>query len=332
MVMHHNGPGCFARRTALFAMLPLAAGLRPARAQQNFPSRPIRFVVPFAAGSATDVRARLFGQQMGVDWGQPVVVDNRGGANGFLAAEAVARAAPDGYTLLFTSNTTHGSNPALFRRLPYDPVADFAPVSMIGTAVNFVVVNNALPVRTLRELIAYAKAHPGALNFASGSASSRAAGGLFKTMAGVEMTNVAYRANPQALTDVMSGNAQVMFADSTTSTVQIREGRVRALAVTSRERAATLPDIPTVEEAGGLTGYEMVNWSAVYAPAGTPADVVQKLNAKFVELARVPAIRDKLREDGTEPRTSTPEELGRFTVAEIAKWRGIVAAAKMEVE
>ncbi|WP_426959366.1 Bug family tripartite tricarboxylate transporter substrate binding protein [Muricoccus radiodurans] len=319
-----------ARRSAIG--LALAGCATAARAQPAFPNRPIRLVVPFAAGSATDIRARLFGQQMSADWGQPVVVDNRGGANGFLAAEAVARAAPDGYTLLFTSNSTHGSNPALFRRLPYDPIADFAPISLIGVAVNFVVVNNALPIRTLRDLIDYAKAHPGALNFASGSASSRAAGELFKSMAGVAMTNVAYRANPQALTDVVAGNAQVMFADSTTVTPQIREGRVRALAVTSRQRAPTFPDIPTVEEAGGLAGYEMLNWAAVYAPAGTPPDIVARLNGKFVELAALPAIRDKLREDGTEPRTSTPEELARFTASEIAKWREIVAAARIEVE
>jgi len=317
------------RRAALAAAaaLPLAA-----RAQGAYPDRPIRLVLPFAAGSATDIRARLFGAAIAADWGQPVVVENRGGANGFLAAEAVARATPDGYTLLFTSNSTHGSNPALFRRLPYDPIADFAPVTLIGSAPNFVVVNLALPVRTLRELIELARARPGRLNFASGSASSRAAGELFKAMARVEMTNVGYRANPQALTDVIAGNAQVMFADSTTATSQIREGRVRALAVTSRERAPTLPDIPTVEEAGGLPGYEMINWAAVYAPAGTPPAIVARLNAEFAAVAARPAVRDRLREDGTEPRTTTPEELGRFTESEIAKWRGIVAAARIEPE
>ena len=325
-------PSSALSRRMLGGLSLLAGTAGRAKAQAAFPSRPIRMVVPFAAGSATDLRARMFGQPMSQDWGQPVVVDNRGGANGFLAAEAVAQAAPDGHTLLFTSNTTHGSNPAMFRRLPYDPVGDFAPVALLGTSLLFVVVNKGLPIRTLAELIAHAKAHPNTLNFASGSASSRAAGELFKVMAGVEITNVSYRANPQAVTDVIAGNAQLMFLDSTTATPQIRDGRVRALAVTSLVRSPAMPEVPTVQEAAGLTGYEMLTWTAVYAPVRTPPDVVAKLNAKLVQIAHLPAVEHRLRDDGTEPRTSSPEELGRFTESEIGKWRRIVADARIEVE
>jgi tripartite-type tricarboxylate transporter receptor subunit TctC len=321
------------RRQALALPLGLLAAPGLARAAEPaYPGRPIRLVVPFAAGSATDLRARLFAAPMAQDWGQPVVVDNRGGANGFLACETVAQAAPDGYTLLFTANTTHGSNPAMFRRLPYDPIADFTPVALLGSSMLFVVANNDLPVRSIAELIAYARAHPGKLNFASGSASSRAAGELFCTMAGVQMTNVAYRANPQGITDVIAGVAQVMFVDSTTATPQIREGRVRALGVTSRAPSPAMPEVPTVEAAGPLPGYEMATWTAVYGPARMDPAIVRKLNAKLVEIVQRPAIVQRLRDDGTLPLSSTPEELGQYTRDEIVKWRKIVADARIEIE
>lgn len=313
-----------------------ATALPPGASAQSgddaYPSRPVRLVVAFPAGSGTDTQARIFSDPMAADWGQPVVVDNRGGANGFLACEAVARARPDGYTLLYTANTTHGSNPALFRNLPYDPVADFAPVALIGTGVLFVVVNNDLPVRSMREFVEYARAHPGRLNFASGSASSRVAGEMFKTMAGVDMVNVTYRSNPQGITDLIAGNAQVMFVDATTALPQVREGRVRALAVTSRQRLHLTPDVPTVEQAAELPGYEMLSWNAVFAPAGTPRGIVQRLNAKLGEIMERPAIRARLQENGTALRPGTPEDLARFQAAEIDKWKRIVREANIEVQ
>ena len=325
------------RRNLLFgavAALSVPALSRKALAQGGgaYPNRPIRFVVAFPAGSGTDTQARIFRDPITADWGQPVVVENRGGANGFLACEAVARAQPDGYTFLFTANTTHGSNPALFRRLPYDPVADFAPVALIGMGALLVVVNNDLPTRNLRELADYARANPGRLNFASGSASSRVAGEMFKSMAGVDMVNVPYRSNPQGITDVIAGNAQVMFLDSTTSLPQVREGRVRGLAVTSRQRLSLMPELPTVEEAAGLEGYEMLSWTAVYAPAGTPRDIVDRLNGKINEAMGMPEVRAKLESNGTMLRPGTPEELARFQAAEIDKWKRLVREAGIELQ
>jgi tripartite-type tricarboxylate transporter receptor subunit TctC len=328
-----TGPGTkLPRRAALLGLPLLAAATRPVWAEERYPSRPIRMVVPFAAGSATDLRARLFGERIAADWGQPVVVDNKGGASGFLAAEAVARARPDGYTLLFTSNTTHGSNPALFRRLPYDPVADFAPIALLGASTLLVVVNKDLPVHDLPGLVAYAKANPGKLSFGSGSASSRVAGEMFRSMAGLDMVNVSYRANPQAISDVISGTLPLMFCDATTSLPQVREGRVRALAVTSRSRISAMPELPTVEEAAGLQGYEMLTWTAVFAPAGTPPDIVQMLNAKLREVLALPAVTEKLRGDATEPMTGPPEQLAGFVQSEIAKWKRVVREANIEVE
>ncbi len=312
-------------------LLPALAAL-PAAGQERYPSRPIRLVVPFAAGSATDLRARMFAERMSADWGQPVVVDNRGGANGFLAAEAVARARPDGYTLLFTSNTTHGSNPALFRRLPYDPIRDFEPVALLGISTMLVVVNRDLPVRDVAELIAYGRANPGRLSFGSGSQSSRMAGEMFKAMTGIGMENVSYRANPQAITDVVSGTLPLMFVDTTTAIPQVREGRVRALAVTAGSRISAMPDLPTVAEAGNLPGYELGTWTAVYAPAGTPAEIVTQLNTKLREVLALPAVSGRLREDATEPTTGSPEHLRDFTVAEIEKWRRVARQAGIEPE
>jgi tripartite-type tricarboxylate transporter receptor subunit TctC len=318
-----------ARRSLL--ALPLLAAA-PTLAQERYPSRPIRFIVPFAAGAATDLRARIFAERMAQDWGQPVVVDNRGGANGFIAAEAVARARGDGYTLLFTSNTTHGSNPALFRRLPYDPIKDFEPVALLGVSTMLVVVNNETGIRSIADLIAHGRANPGKLSFGSGSQSSRMAGEMFKAMAGIEMENVSYRANPQAITDVISGTLPLMFCDTTTAIPQVREGRVRALAVTAGARISAMPDLPTVAEAGNLPGYELGTWTAVYATAGTPREIVDQLNAKFREILASPPVQERLRGDATEPLTGSPDHLRDFTLAEIEKWTRVARQAGIQPE
>jgi tripartite-type tricarboxylate transporter receptor subunit TctC len=319
-----------ARRTALAALAALPAAAR-AQTAEAWPSRPIRFIVAFPAGSGTDVTTRLLADPIAAELGQPIVVDNRGGANGFIASEAVARARPDGYTFLWTANTTHGSNPALFRRLPYDPVADFAPVAVIGVGVLLVVVNNDLPIRSMRDLAAYARANPGRLNFASGSASSRVAGEMFKAQAGVDMVNVTYRSNPLGITDVISGVAQVMFVDATTSAAHAREGRVRAIGVTSRERVAMFPDLPTVEEQG-FPGYEMLSWNAVYAPAGTPAPIVNRMNALINAAMARPAVNERLTANGMVLRQGTPDDLATFQAAEIDKWKRLVSAAGIELQ
>jgi tripartite-type tricarboxylate transporter receptor subunit TctC len=311
--------------------MPAAAGLARGARAQAWPSRPIRMIVAFGAGSGSDIRARLIGERLAADLGQPVVIDNRGGANGFLAAEAVARARPDGYTLLFTSNSTHAANPALFRRLPYDPIADFEPVAVIGETPLIIVVNNDLPVRDLAGFVAYAKANPGRLNYASGNTSSRVGAEMFRLATGIDMTYVSYRSNAQGITDVIAGNPQVMFSDATVGIPQVREGRVRAIGITGKQPIRALPGVPTVQSALGLSGFEIHSWSAVFAPAGTPAEIVGKLNAGIREILAQPDIRTRMEDEGTAVPALDPAGVGRFVVAEIAKWRRVVAQAGIEV-
>ena len=322
-----NGRAPLPRRAA--AALLLAAAARPARAE-TYPARPIRLIVSFGPGSGSDVRARLYADRLAAAWGQPVVVDNRGGGSGILAAEAVARARPGGYTLLFTSNTTHAANPVLFRRLPYDPVADFAPVALIGRTPLVVVVSNDLPVRDMAGLIAHARAHPGALNYASGNTSSHLAAEMFKARTGVSMTYVSYRSNAQAILDVIAGAAQVMFSDAIVALPQIRQGRVRALAVTVDAAVPALPGVPTVAEAAGLPGYAVASWSAVFAPAGTPAEIVARLNAAVIAIGREPALRARMAEEGTIPSDLPPEGVAAFVAQEVERWREAAAQAGIE--
>lgn len=323
------------RRLHLSRAVALSSGLiLPAiasgQATPDWPQGPIRFIVPFPAGSGTDVNARLIGERLSQAVGVPVVVDNRPGADGIIAAEAAARARPDGQTVFVTSNSTHASNPALKRKLPYDPIKDFAPVTLIGTAPLLVLVHPSLPIRSTQDLIAHAKAHPGKLSFGSGSASSRVGGEMFKTMAGIDMVNVSYKGNPQALADLVAGQVQVMFCDAGTALPQVQGNRVRAVAATSLKRAGALPDLPTVAESG-LPGYEMVAWTAVFVPAGTPSVVISKLNARLVEILRSAEFRQR-NSATTDLAPGTPQELGQFVVSEIDKWKRVVAQAKLEIE
>lgn len=310
---------------ALLALAP-ATG----HAQADWPTGPIRFIVPFPAGSGTDLNARLIGERLSATLGVPVLVDNRPGADGSIAAEAAARSKPDGYTVFVTSNSTHASNPALRRKLPYDPIRDFAPVTLIGTAPLLVLVNPSLPVRNVGELIAYARANPGKLSFSSGSASSRVAGEMFKTMASIDMVNVTYKGNPQALSDLVAGQVQVMFCDAGTALPQVTAQRVRAIAVTSLTRSSAAPDLPTVAESG-LPGFEMIAWTAVFLPAGTPEPIVLKLNKAIGEILRSAEFKQKAG-PAAEQSPGTPQQLDAFVRSEIDKWKRVVAQAKLEVE
>jgi len=314
------------RRAAL--ALPALLALRPARAQESYPSAPIRMVVPFPAGGTTDQRARLFAERISVDWRQPVVVDNRGGANGFIAAEIVARARPDGYTIMFGSNTLFTSNPAMFRRLPYDPVRDFEPVTLLGVSPMTVLVNNRTPVRTLQEFIAYARERPGRLNFASGSGSSRGGGELFKTMAGLDMVHVGYQSTPAALLGLMAGDVHLFIVDGGIGVTATKEGQVRCIATTGTERVAVLPDVPTAIESG-MPEFEFTSWTAVVTPRGVPPAIVARLNAKFVETGRRQDVTDKMRGDGSNPVFSTPQAFARFMEEDAARWRRIVEVSGM---
>ncbi|MDR6537086.1 tripartite tricarboxylate transporter substrate binding protein [Variovorax soli] len=307
----------------------LAAG---GAAAQTYPDKPITFVVPFAAGSATDQIARALGNGVTAETRQPVVIDNKAGASGFIASQQVAKAAPDGYTVLITTNTTHAANEHLFKKLPYDPVKDFAPVAALGKGGQIMVVNTSSPARTVAEFIALAKKEPGKLSFGSGSSSSRMAGELLQQMAGIKLLHVPYKSNPLAITDLLGGQIDMMITDTATGLPQIKAGKLRALGVSGAKRSPLAPELPTIAEAG-VKGYEMGYWFAAYAPAKTPPAVVKRLNELLVKAAKSEAAKTAFYDpSGTEVFTSTPEELAKFQQGESQKWGRIVKAAGIEAE
>jgi tripartite-type tricarboxylate transporter receptor subunit TctC len=302
----------------------------PARAQ-DYPNKPITIVVPFAAGSGTDQMARMMGQIITNEYKIPVLVDNKAGASGFIAAQYVAKAPPDGYTVLMTTNTTHAANEHLYKKLPYDPVKDFTPVTLLGKGHMLLMVNPASPIQSVGDLIATAKKSPGKLNFGSGSSSSRVAGELFRQMTGIDVVHVPYKSNPLAITDLIGGQIDFMFADAPTALPQVNGGKLRPLAASGTQRLATAASVPTVDEAG-VKGYDMSYWTAVYLPAGASAAVTQKLNAIFVKVSNSPEARTFQANTSGETATSTPEGLARFQAAESLKWGRVIQAAGIQPE
>jgi len=300
---------------------------------QAYPAKPIRLVVPFPAGGTTDILARAVGQKLTEAWGQPVVVDNRPGAGGNIGAELVAKAAPDGYTLLMGTVGTHAINASLYAKMPYDHIKDFAPVILVAGVPNVLVVNPAVPVNSVQELIAYAKANPGRLNFASsGSGTSiHLSGELFKVMAGVQMTHIPYKGSAPALQDLIGGQVQLMFDNLPSALPQIKGGKLRALAVTSAARAAALPDVPTVAEAG-LPGFEASSWFGVLAPAGTPVAIIARLNAEIAKWLASPEAREKLASQGANAAGGSPEDFAKHIAAETAKWQKVVKESGAKVD
>ncbi len=302
-----------------------------AAAQDRYPSRSIKFVVPFAAGSATDTLARLLGNRMSASLGQTVTIENIAGGSGVIAAQNVVRSAPDGYTIFITSNTTHASNQSMLKKVPYDAVADFEPISRLGTITLALVGHPSVPANTVQELLAYAKANPGKLTFGSGSTSSRAAGELMKTMAGIDMLHVPYKSNPQVVTDLLGGQISLFFGDVSTSLPPVRAGRLKGFAVSSLGRSQLAPDLPALDESG-LKGYDLTAWFAAFAPAKTPKPVVDRLNAAIREALADKEVASKLLAAGIEPVASSPDELKSFVISETQKWAKIVADAKIEPE
>lgn len=301
-------------------------------AETPYPEKPITFVVPFAAGSATDKLARVLALEASKTWGQSIVVENKGGASGFIASQAVARAAPDGYTIFVTSNTTHASNSALFKNLPYDPVKDFAPVSKLGTIPMALVVNpKSIPVETVPEFIQYLKDNPDKVFFGSGSTSARISGELLKIIGDVKISNADYKSNPQAVMDLVGGQIQMMIADAATTLPLAKEGKLKALAVSTKTRSEVAPELPTLHESG-LEGYEMVAWFASYVPAGTPTEIVDKINKEFVRILDNPEVKKNFLTMGIVAESSSPEALSAFQAEETAKWKDIVAKAGMEIQ
>ena len=286
---------------------------------QGFPSKPIRMVVAFPPGGSTDLAARALGEKLAAALGQPVVVENKPGASGNIGAEFVAKSTPDGHTLLMAA-TSFATAPAFFQKLSWDPVKDFAPVSMVATVPIIVVVHPSVPASSTRELIAYSKANPGKLNLASPGAATltRLSGEMFKQAAGVDWVTVHYKGGPPAVADLLGGQSHVMFANISDVISQVRAARLRAIAVTTAKRSAVAPELPTLAESG-LPGFDASTWQAVFAPAGTPREAVQRLNAEIGKAMAVQEMKDRFLVFGTDAVTGTPEELGRFLASEVAK-------------
>ena len=300
-------------------------------AAQEYPVKPVTFFVPFAAGSATDILARSLGQGVTGETKQNVVIDNRPGASGFIAAQAVARAAPDGYAVLIATNTTHAANEHLFKKIPYDPVRDFAPVTAIARGGQVMVMNPRVPVKTVKEFIALAKRQPGKLTFGSGSSSSRVASELLQQMAGLKMVHVPYKSNPMAVSDLVGGHIDMMITDVVTGLPQVQAGKLRALGVSSPQRLPNAPELPTIDEAG-VKGYELTFWFAAYTPAKTLPAVVARLRELVINATKSAPAQTFFKNTGIEPWTTSSEELTRFQAAESAKWAKVIKAAGIEPE
>ena len=320
------------RRSFLAALAVLAmAGTAPA--QESFPDKPIRLVVPFAAGGSTDLVARVVAQAMGDRLGQQMVVENRGGAGGNLGATAVAEADPDGYTILMGTIATHALSASLYAEPPFDPEKDFAPIVLLVTVPNVLTVNKDYPVKTVKELIARLKEHPGEEVYSSSGNGTplHLSGQLFMSMTGTEMVHVPYKGSGPALVDAISGAVPINFDNLPSSTGFIKSGALRALAVTTKTRAAIFPDVPTMEEAG-VPGYETNTWNALFAPAGTPPEAVAKLNAAANAVLVDPEVKKRLADVGAETVGGTPAQLAAHVTAEIARWRPVIKAANVKMD
>ena len=311
---------------AVAALLPASLFWAGSVQAQAYPAKQVRFIVPFTAGSATDSVARLVGAHVTEATGQSVLVENRAGASGIIGAEAAARAPADGYTLLIGTNTTNAANASLFKTLPYSQQKDFAPVSLIGTAGLIATVHPSLPVKSIAELTALAKKNPGKLGFGEGSASSRASVEMYKERAGIDFLRVPYKSNPQAVTDLVSGQVVLMIADMVTLLPQVKAGKLRALAVSTPKRLAILPDLPTMSEAG-VKGYELTVWFAGFMPSGSPADAIKRMAELFGGATKTAKMQEFFVNFGGATQSSTPDELGRFVASETAKWARIVKSA-----
>lgn len=312
-------------RKLLRAACALAAALLAGAAHaQGYPARPVRLIVPFAAGGNADILARVLAQRLAEHLGQQVVVDNRGGANGVIGTELAAKAAPDGHTLLFVASG-HAINPGLYAKLPFDPVRDFSPVAQVSTTPLVLAVSNGIGARTVKELVALARARPGALSFATQGNGSpgHLAGVLFNSANGIDIVHVPYKSTAQALTDLAAGRVQVMYPSLTAALPHVRAGKVQALAITSAQRSPRLPELPTVAESG-LAGYEAGIWNGVLAPARTPEPIVARLNAAIVAIVQEGGVAERIAALGAHPAPSTPERFATFIAAEIRKWGRVI--------
>jgi len=311
---------------ALASIATLAQG-------QAWPSKPIKWVVPFAPGGTTDILARTVGEKLAVALGQPVIIENKPGAGGGVGAEYTAKAAPDGYTIMGGTISTHAINASLYKDLPYDPVKDFVAITLIARVPNMLVVNTAVPAKDVKELIALLKANPNKYSFASSGngTSQHLSGELFKSMSGTEMQHIPYKGSPPALQDVMGGQVTMTFDNITTAWTLAKAGKLRALAVTTAKRSSIAPDVPTLAESG-LPGFEVGSWQGVFAPAGTPPAIVKRLNAEIVKALNLPDVREKLGALGAEIVADSPEEFSALVKSEVVKWADVVKKSGAKVD
>ncbi len=332
-------PSSFHARRGLMAFAAALVLAAPTlQAQTAWPSKPVRIVVPFAPGGTTDILARAIAPELSRAFGQSFIVENRAGAGGNVGAEVVAKSPADGYTLLMGTVGTHGINRALYPKLPYDPFKDFAPVTLVAGVPNVMEMNTdrakALGINTVADFIRYAKAHPGKLSMASSGngTSIHLAGELFKSRTGIYMTHIPYRGSGPALLDLVAGNTDVMFDNLPSALPQIKAGKLKAFAVTSAERSAAVPDLPTIAEAAGLKGFDASSWFGLLAPAGTPADIVNRIQKETAKALASPAVKEKLLAQGAIPGGNTPQEFARMIESEHVKWAGVVKASGAKVD
>jgi tripartite-type tricarboxylate transporter receptor subunit TctC len=308
-------------------------GIGAAATAQDYPAKPIRFIAPNLPGGPTDILARLLAQKLSEAWGQPVVVENRAGAGGNIATEFVAKAPADGYTMVTGNNATFAANVSLYKKLPFDPVKDFAPVLLVATQPNILVVHPSLPARSVKELIAFAKAHPGQLNYGNSGigAAAHLAAELFKSMTGTKIESIPYKSAAPALTDLIAGECHLMFATSLSVQQHIQAKKLRALAVTTAKRIRSFPELPTIAEAG-VPGFEATTWHGVLVPAKTPVAIVNKLNAEINRILQMPDVRERLAGMGAEVVGGTPRQFADHIQREIPKWAKVIKDANVKIE
>ena len=310
--------------------LPLAAAVTSGAAlAQTYPTRTITLVLPFAAGSGTDTTTRIISQHLGAALGVGIVVDNKPGANGLIAATYVARAAPDGYTLFVTTNTTHSANPYLLKTLTYDPVKDFTPIARTGDLPFMLVVHPEVPAKTVAELVAYGKANPGKLTYASGSSSAIVSGATFAHNAGLDMLHVPYKSSPPAMNDVIGGRITMMFTDVLTGLPHVNGGALRALAVTTKDRSPLVPNLPSMQEAG-VPDFDITSWQGYFGPANLPEEIVTRLNTEIRRIVEKPEIKAQLATLGMDAFSGTPEQLGTFVGEQLVLWERLIKNAGIE--
>jgi|HubBroStandDraft_6_1064221.scaffolds.fasta_scaffold31493_3 tripartite-type tricarboxylate transporter receptor subunit TctC len=315
---------------AVIATGVLLGALAPATAE-SYPTRTVTVVVPFGPGSVTDAAARLVALHLQEALGQPFVIENKTGAGGLIAASAVAHAAPDGYTLLITTNSTHSAAPALFKTVPYDPIKDFTPVARIGSFPSLIAVYPGLPIKTIGDLVSYAKANPGKLEYGHGNSTGQIVGETLKKRTGIDIVRVAYRSNPAAVTDLIAGHIAMMIPDFNTGLPQVRAGSIRPVAVFTKERNRMLPDIPTLDETV-MPGFDILAWAGMFAPANTPPEVVERIAGALQKILSDPKTAERFAEIGTEPFYSGPSEFSDYVKTELVKWTSVAKEAGIEPE